>query len=221
MAVTLYDLQNTIASFLDSNPTNSSDGSQTWSRRQNYINRAQQQWAEVLDWRNLYKEYNALISTPSGTSTHALPSDFRKLAGHAIIGGLKFTDVYPYEKVDIGTASPITYVLGTPGSYNLIMRWAEAPESLSSITLPYYSTPANLTTQGSISPIPDPEYLTAKAIAFELRSLVKDHQRADVEDARAELILRNMMASENTPSFGNERRIKTQEERMGFTFGED
>jgi hypothetical protein len=210
-----------MSAFLDANPTNSSDGSQTWARRQNYLNRAQQMWAESLDWRTLYKEYSALISTPSGTSTHSLPSDYRKLAGHPVLSGTKFYDVEPFEKVDISTTSKITYILGTPGSYKLIVRWGETPDSLTSLMLPYYHTPPDLTTQGAISPIPDPEYLAAKAIGMELRSLVKDHTSADKEDARAELILKNMISTENTPSFGNERRIKTAEERMGFLFGID
>jgi len=179
-------------------------------------------WSEVIDWRNLYKEYNALVSAPSGMSSHALPSDFRKLAGPVLLAGEEFTDLPPYERQDASPTSYISYVLGTPGSYKLIVKWDQTPTSLSSITVPYYSTPVSMTTAGAISPIPDPEYLVAKATAMELRSLVKDHDTANTEDARAELILRNMVASENTHPFGSERgRIRSQEERMGFRIGID
>jgi len=222
MATNLLEIQNRISAFLEANASAPSDGSMAWARRASYVNRAQQMWSEVLDWRNLYKEYNALASAPSGLSTHALPADFRKLAGQVVLGGLKFTDLPPYERIDVSSNDRISYLMGSPGSYNLILKWTESPDGLSSITVPYYYTPASLTTQGAISPIPDPEYLVAKAIGMELRSLTKDHDSANVEDARAEMILRNMIASENIPPFGSERgRIKTQEERMGFTFGED
>ena|SRR3990167_2898161 len=221
MSMTLEDLQSRIATFLDPNPITPVEGGHSWVRRLGNINRAQQIWAEALDWRNLYKEYNALVSAPSGNTTHSLPSDFRKLAGNPIVGGLSYTDVYPYEKVNLSPTSRYTFTMGTPGSYNLIIHTESTPDSLSSLMVPYYYTPTSLTTSGAVSPIPDPEYLIAKAVGIELRSLVKDHASADKEDARAELILRNMISSENTPSFGNERRIKSQEELMGFHYGED
>lgn len=224
----LTELQTRIASFLDTSSTVPTTTSKEYIRRTNYINRAQQEWSEVYDWRSLYNEYHELISAPSGTSTHSLPDGttptlpaFRKMAGHPIIDGDVFTDVSPFERPDISSSSRISYILGTPSLYKLVIRWAESPAGLVSMTLPYYSSPASLTTGTEISPCPDPEFLIAKAIAMELRSLVKDHERAEAEDARAELILKRMIETENTLSYGNTRTIKTPERKKGFVFGED
>lgn len=221
MSLTLADLQARIGSFLDSNPSGPASSSLQWQRRQTFINQGIRIWSETRNWRSLYKEYNALVSAPSGVSTHALPSDFRKLDGNAIIGGYKFTDVFPHQKPDIAATSYITYLMGTPGAYSLIMKWDQGLDNLVSMTVPYYKVPVSLTTPGAVSEIPDPEFLVAKAQAMELRSLVKDHESANSEDARAELILRRMIDSENTLPYANDRTILTPEDRRGFRIGED
>ena len=207
MADTLLTIQGKIAAFLDSNASAPSDGSLAWARRTSYVNRAQQMWSEAFDWQSLYKEYNAQVSAPSGNTTQSLPSDFRRLGGTPLINGLKLLDISPSERGDFGNTTRLAYVLGTPASYKLIVRWQESVDSLSSIMVPYFATPVSMTTAGAISPVPDPEYLVAKAVGMELRSLVKDHASADREDARAEMILRNMINSEVSAPMGSERTV--------------
>ena len=221
MATTLIQIQEGIAGFLDNTASAAPSTGAAWARRTGYINRAQQEWSEVFDWRNLYKEYNAVVSAPSGMTSYAMPADFRRPAGHPIRDGEKYSVITAFTKVDMVAGDRIAWVLGTPGSYTLVMRWNTVAAGLASLTVPYYSTPTALSTTGAISPCPDPEYLIAKAIAMELRSLVKDHESAGREDARADLILRRMIETENVPSYGTENRIIASDEKRGFIFGQD
>lgn len=230
MSDTLLQLQEKLASFLDSAVSAPSECSKAWQRRQSYINRAQRVWAEVdgINWRNLYKEYHALVSAPSGVSSHSLPNGtthtlpaFRKMAGHVLLGGSKLTATDPFKKVDFTASSRYSYVLGTPTLYKLVVKWSNDSGSLVSLMVPYYFSPTSLTTPGAISPCPNPEYLVAKASAFELLSPNKEHPEGLKEDARAEIILQRMISAENVPSYGDERRIITEDEKRGFVWGRD
>src|SRR5258708_39804774 len=83
--VTLDYLQSQVAALVDQNEATSAISSTDYSLRLNFINRSLTEWAESYDWDSMYKIYYGVISTSTGNTSIALPTNFRKLASFPLI----------------------------------------------------------------------------------------------------------------------------------------
>lgn len=226
MAVTLDYLQGQVAALVDQNQDTSDISTDDYSLRLNYFNRAFNEWAESYDWSELYKEYNALVSTSTGNASIALPADFRKLASFPLITWTgsttdKFPQVDPINDGQFSDTDKRAWIIGGPSSGYVLRVFGVTLASGSSVKVPYYSSPQSLASPANIVNIPNPEYLVQRTIAYIWQG--REDPRFPDAKAEADRILLNMIERQNV--FGHashEDSVRTVDEtRANFRIGRD
>lgn len=230
MAETVNDVQSKVAGICDQDEDTDNISTADYSLRLGYINRREQQWAELGKWDVLLKEYNTIASTSTGNCSIALPEDFRRIASYPKItydgtNTKLFTEVRTQEEGQFSASDRYVKVLGNPHSgYHMIVNPTTTTGRLASgasIKIPYYSTVTSLASPTNKIQCPNPDYIVQGVIAdvWEAREDGR-FERAKVE---ANIILQNMLESEFTPSeaaYGSE--VKTVEQtKHGFRWGRD
>lgn len=230
MAYSVAEIQARIAALVDHDASAPSATSDDYAHRLKLINLAQSEWAQLYDWKVLYKEYTTLTSTATGNVTISMPSDFRKLAGYPRITAdgtstYDFPEISPTERSQYTpTADRFCYILGNPsGGYDLVVNPATSNGQLASsasIYVSYYASAQSLCSPVDVSMCPDPEFLVHRATAYLWQSTEDD--RFPIAQAEAEKRLARMLERENTHSEANSGRIKTEAEtKYSFRIGRD
>jgi hypothetical protein len=139
------------------------------------------------------KEFKRLYETAVTSSdvTLPLPSNFRELQDRPRIQSgdswYEYEEIKPEDKYKKKTAERYSYILGEPGSYNLILN--NAVDGTFSVV--YQRFPAGFATLTSICELPDPNYVSTKIEALVLQGRGDD--RFPVINAQAEQKLLNMV----------------------------
>jgi len=223
--ISVDEIQSRVASITDLDETTSNIDSTEYSIRTKYINRAQQEWAEINDWQTLYKECKLIASTSTGNMSVVLPDDFRKLASYPRIAdgtdNPQFPEVLPQEDGQYGASDKRVWILGSPSGGYILRVFGVTLASGASIVVPYYKSPASLVSPANIADVPNAEYLVQRTIAYVWEA--KGDERAQLAKTEAEKILRNMIEFENVPNFASAyQQIKTTEEtKYNFRLGRD
>lgn len=201
--------------------TNTSDEYALW---RSYVNMAQREWAELSDWRALYKEYNTRTSNPSGNATIVLPADFRKLSGFPRITADgtttdEYTEIDPQTKGMYKADDKYCYLLDDTTNKYLIVN----PGTLvsgASIFVSYWKSVASLASPANVVECPNPDYLVQRTIAYVWEA--REDNRFPQAKAEAEKILSRLLEQENTRGFAYDSRILTREEKnYSFRIGRD
>lgn len=217
--MTLEDIQRSIAALLDAEQTPPAPETEDWRLRRGLVNLVQRDWAETHDWAVLYKEVITHASSSTGYATIPLPADFRKLAGYPQFNGTEYSEISPRERERYTSTDEFIYILGTPGSYKMIVHPASLVSG-ASIYYSYYSSPASLVSTADVSPVPDPNYLVQATLAK--LWLIDEDPRVQIAQAEASRILERMLVAENTRGEAYWDRIKTIDEtRRNFAWGRD
>jgi len=221
MIKTVDAIQSEIAGIVDQDEDTGNISTTDYSLRLNYMNRALLEWAEVYDWQSLYKEYLVNVSTSTGNASIALPSDFRKPASFPVIDGTEYPDVRPQEDGQFSDSDKRVNFLGNPNNGYVMVVKGVALSSGTSIKVPYYSSPGSLASPANIVPIPNPEFITQRTIAYIWES--REDARFPQAKADAQRILSNLIEYENVFHEGStNNRIKTEAElKHGFRIGRD
>jgi hypothetical protein len=217
MALTVSDIQERVAALVDQESSAPTAGGDDWNLRLTYINRAQREWSETAPWSCLYKEYTAQTA---GSATISLPSDFRKLAGYPQIAAEEYPEIRPQEKEQHLSTDEFCYVLGDEGSgYSLIVNTAKS--SGASLMVPYLSTPAALVSPADSSPIPNPEYLVARTVAYLWEA--REDERFPLAKTESDKILARMLELENDAfDQASYNQVKTVEQtKYNFRIGKN
>ena len=228
--ITVDDIQKKVAAIVDQTYDSDNIDDTDYALRLNFLNQRERMWAEAAKWQVLYKEYNTLTSTNSGNVTVSLPADFRRLASYPkIVTDGSSTDEYPEilpQRKDqyTPTADNYVYILGNENEgYNMVVNPATSSGQLASgvsIYVPYFSVQSSLATSTDYITCPNPDYLVKGIIADVWES--KDDNRYQAKQIEAEIVLKNMIESEFTPTEASAYdSVKTVEEtRYGFRLGE-
>jgi len=224
MAVNVTELQKRIHAIVAQDADGPTEGGDDWDLYLKYINMAQQEWQEAYQWPSLYKEVNTLTSQATGNVTVSLPADFRKFDASPIIcDGTNTKHTYPQVSPEMrgqyNDTEQYFYVLGYPGSYNMVVN-PGTHGSGASIYYSYWSTAASLVSGDNVSMCPDPNYLSQRTVAYVWEA--RDDGRFPQAKAEADKILARMLEFEQTKGYSYDDRIQTYEEaRYGFRIGKD
>lgn len=224
MSATTVDLiQSRVASIIDGDPDIANISSTDYTLRLNYMNQALSEWESAYDWACLYKEYNTQSSTASGNASVVLPQDFRKLASYPVIANDALSSgLYPETRPqEAGRYSDTEKRVEILGNYrdNYIMRiYGTNLISGASIKVPYYASAGSLVS-GSVVPIPNPDYLTKRTLAYIFEA--NEDARFGQAKLDAERILGSLIDYENVFNEASDSdHVKSVDERSGFRFGE-
>lgn len=223
---TVDTIQGRIAAMVDQDENTSNISATDYSKRLNYINRAQMEWAEVWPWQVLYKEFNTLTSTSTGNATITMPSNFRKLSSYPKITydgttTAQFPDVLPQEDGQYTNTDKRILCYGNAvEGYSYVVRGATMVSG-ASIMVPYIATPTSLASPANNVECPNADFLVQRTIAY-LWEAQEDprFQQAKADSAQ---ILSNMIEFEETISRASTNdRIKTTDEvKNNFRWGID
>lgn len=208
-------IQGKVAGIVDQDESTANIDSTDYSLRLNYMNKAQQEWAEIQNWQTLFKEYNMLVSTSTGNASIVLPDDFRKLAGlpHITLDG-KTTKTFPEvlpQQDSYKASEERMWLLGNPNSGYIMRVFGATLASGASVKVPYFSSAGSLVSPANIPVIPNTDYLVQRTISMIWES--REDPRFPQAKAEAERILQNMMEKENTFNEASDYyRAKTIEE---------
>lgn len=221
----MQDIQSRLEALLGQTATDPTNTSDDWYLRREYINMAQNEWAELCDWQALYKEYNALVSTSTGNASIVLPSDFRKLASYPKItydgaNTSEFPEVRPQENGRYLDTDKRINIYGNPADGYTLRVHGCSLTSGASVTVPYYASPASLVSPADISMCPDSDYLTKRALAYVWEA--RGDERFPLAKAEAEKVLSRLLETEETRGEAYFDRVQTTEEkRYNFKIGRD
>lgn len=223
MAYSVDTIQSRIASVIDGDNDTDNISSSDYSLRLTYMNMALNEWQETYDWQVLYKEFNSLVSTSANNASIALPSDFRKLASYPLIANSATSaDLYPETRPqEAGRYSDTEKRVEILGNYkdNYVLRvHGVTLISGASVKIPYYASAGSLVS-GSVVPIPNPDYLVKRTLAYIYEA--SEDPRFPQAKLDAERILGSLIDYENVFSEASDSSsVRSVDERSGFRFGE-
>lgn len=224
--LTVDEINSRVAAVVDLDENTSNLDSEDESLRRKYMEMAQKEWAEANDWRQLYSEYNMLVSTSTGNASIVMPGDFRKLAGYVKIAydgtsNDQFSDIRPTEQDQYNENDKRVAVLGSPYGGYILRVFGASLSSGTSVKIPYYRSPVSLATSTTIPDVPNPDYLVQRTIAYVWEA--RGDERFPLAKAEAQTILSNMIEYENVFGRGADwDRVKTVEQtRNNFRIGRD
>lgn len=223
MATTVDTIQSRIAAIIDGDNNTANINTTDYSLRLTYMNMALEEWQEAKDWQVLYKEHNVLVSTSTGNASIALPVNFRKLASYPVISNsASSTDLYPETRPqEAGRYEDDEKRVEILGNYqsNYVMRvYGVTLNSGASVKIPYYATAGSLVS-GSVVPVPNPDYLVKRTLAYVYEAA--EDPRFPQARLEAERILGSMIDYENVFSEASDSdRVKSYDERHKFRMGE-
>lgn len=222
MAYDVNELQKRINAIFQEDPTAPTAGGDTWNLYLAYLNMAQQEWQEAYPWTTLYKEVNTMTSQSTGNATLSLPSDFRKVDGFLKIsdGGTgSYKQVDPDKRDQMTPADKYYYILGYPGSYNMVIN-PGTHGSGSSIFYSYWSVAQSLASGADVSVCPDPAFLVQRTLGYLWEA--RDDARFPGAKAEAEKLLTRMLEYEQNKGVSFDNTIRTVEQnRYGHRIGRD
>lgn len=225
MSWSLLDLQNQIANEMDQSATAPTEGGTDWNIRLNSLNRALFDWAETYDWTVLKKVFNGIISTSTGNSSIALPTDFRKLDGYPRItwdgtNTVNFTPVDPTRNQQYSSIDKIVNILGNDRDSKILYIPFTSLSSGASIQFTYWKSPTSLASATDIAEIPDPTFLVQRALYFLYKT--KEDGRFPEAKVESEKILARLVEQENTLGQAHsDNQVHNYNQTRGFRIGRD
>lgn len=190
-----------------------------------YINRAVDEWSESFDWEVLRKTFYPSVTGVSQASVQ-MPDDFRKLAGPVKLNLLNEArpKEIPHElpeRVGLHNSTDefLTVVGDTSSGHNLRF-FPGTLASGASIVVEYFSTPTSLASSAQLTPVPDPQFLIDRTIAYIFES--RSDPRFQLVENKARERLLTMIENANAAkydSYSNQNYLLTPERKSNFRIG--
>lgn len=179
-----------------------------WKRA---INAAQDSWADLdFDWDSLKKLSSVTLPT-SGASV-ALPTDYVKLDGFTMVGGVEYSEIRPEE---INLHSSDKYVI--PNLNGRYLTVYPVQETNVTVDIRYVGRPTDLSSLTDISACPSDSYLINKAVSIIFTQ--RDNSKYSKFEADAEADLLKAMNKQNVKLDQFDGTIKNRIVRNGFSLG--
>lgn len=215
MRITLGDILSEIGGYVDQDTTLPTGTDLTV--RINYVNRALQEWAKQYDWDELTIKHNPTAATASAQSL-GLPTNFKKpMSALYHYNTAKVPEEYEIiardEAYQLDPTNYFSYVDGnTVRGFALVVP--RGLPSGASLAIDIQVFPSALATTTDYAEIPDPQFLTTRAIAYVLESRADSRFPFVRDDAKT--ILANMVENQNARNKGMLNQIPR---RKGFVIG--
>lgn len=222
---TVDNIQSSVAGIVDLDQNTANISSDDYSLRLTYLNDRERKWAETGRYRVLYREYFTNTSTSTGNATVSLPADFRVEGGFptTVISGTdqQLPIIRAQEKAQYATSSKYVYIMGDDVSGKSMVFHTGMGDLASGATIfiPYYANPSSLASPADKVMCPNPQYLIEGVVADVWRA--REDARFQINEAKADQILANMLEYEMTPSeAAADDRVRTVEQtRYNFRWG--
>jgi len=225
--LTISQIMQAMASSVNQEATEPTQGGSEWSLWLEFINRATREWASAHDWEELVKIFPPSV-TSATQATVALPQDFEKLSEDVVLYDGNTTSGTAFPEVPINTTGlynetdKYVSVMGNQSDgMNLIFHPATL-SSGASILIRYYSAVTSLASPSQIPMVPDPEFVIDRATAFifEGRSDTRFQQHEAKARERLLLMVENSEL-EKFSSYSNPQNVITTLRKRGFRMGRD
>jgi hypothetical protein len=209
---TLEDVLLDISTWVDQETT-LPDGAEL-ATRISYVDQAQQEWGDVLNWKRLRK---SLELSSSGASV-ALPADFKKLASplHDLTRTQQYVEIKSDERFAKTPDSKYCYVTGNDAD-GLALVVNPALDGSTTLNADYHAKAPSLATLSDIVIAPK-QFLTKRAIAMVLEARADARFPQMKEDAQ--LALDRAIEEEAVPSGAENNRIRDWMRSSGYRIGE-
>lgn len=187
-----------------------------------YANMAQNEWAELYEWPQLYREYNTQTSTASGNVTIAMPANYRKLASYPKITSdgvntYEFSKIEPTKRGQYLDTDRYVYELSTNSQTYLVVNPSPLVSG-ASIMIPYWRSIASLASPSDQVECQNADYLTQRIIGYIWEA--REDSRFPQAKAEAQRILSNLLEFENSKGEADSNTIQTIEEaKFNFRIG--
>jgi hypothetical protein len=219
---TVDNIQSRVASILDQDQDTSNISAADYSLRLTYIQMAVSEWSEIANWQVLYKEFNMNVSTSTGNASIVAPSDFRKIASFPVISWTDnttdtFSETKPQDALTYDVTDKRVEILGNTNDGYVMRVYGATLISGASVKLPYFATPASLTTSTSVTEMPSIEYVVKRTLAYWWEA--REDGRFIQAKQESDRILQNLIEREFTHSQASDyNRVKTYEETRNNNF---
>lgn len=221
MARTLSDILSDVGAYVDQDTTLPTAGGTEETVRINFVGQALREWEDSYDWLQLRK-IGALSVGLSATSA-ALPANFKKLMSplydmsQAVSTAREYVEVTADEQYSRSRSDKKIWTGGDEaqgyyvGSFGFTSGFSGVFE--------YQAHPSSLATLTDTAVIPNSNYLVKRTIAYILEARTDSRFPEVKQDADREL--QRMIEFEDTPSGGEDNRIKDWPRSTGFVIGEE
>lgn len=190
--------------------------SNEWYQWLSWANDELYSFGEVHDWPELINRNFSYPSVGASSTSLALPSNFKKIAGNPVIGGQFYTEV-DGDLFDKHALSEKVFRTGYNGGWYL--EWKDPTTSATSVLIPIVSYPTSLATVTDSFNIRNPMYLV-KRLKVRIFKYRQDPIFTELE-SESNLLLNQMLENEFYKHSQYKGGATTREEEAGFTLGLD
>jgi len=205
--MTITQAQDRIQALLEGDTSTPVEGDEDWDARLALINDAIEEWAGLADvkWQELYTTNSS--NTGDGTTTSfALPANFDHFTGNVVLSS---TD--GYTQVPQIPVSKAHTMLGNITDQRCYLQGSNlvftiAPDSGTTIIIPYYKKATALTAAADVIPMSKPRFVVYWATAF-IGQQSDDYARFNADMQRADNLLSEMKIDNETLGVGQDGAI--------------
>jgi hypothetical protein len=190
------------------------EGSTEWNQWSSWLDEELYSLGEVSDWTE-FKTTLTVSANQSDTSI-ALPTNFKKLAGHPSFNGNLANEV-DYDQFQLHSDNALVCHPGYDNGWYLTFKPALAEDM--NISIPLQTYPMSLVTPTSVINFRNPYYLV-KRLKVRVFKKRQDPIFTEIE-AEADTMLQQLLENENYKHAQYVHGASTPEERAGFVLGLD
>lgn len=222
---TVDQIMTMVAATVNQEATSPSAGSSEYNLWLEYINRAIDEWGQAHDWDVLRQTFYPVV-TGISVATVSLPDNFRKLSGAVKLGlyNKENWEEFPIELPErTGSHSANDKFLIIQGDTSVGRSLLFHPGTLASgasLAIPYFATPTSVASPAQITPVPDPQFVTDRTIAYIFES--RSDPRFQIVENKARDRLLMMIENANAAtydSYSNQNPIQNTLQRINFRIG--
>lgn len=190
-------------------------GGTEWTQWLNWTNEELYSFGEVHDWPEL-SILNYSSSADVSSTSLALPSNFKKMVGHLVVGGSFYNEV-DRDQFDLQNSSSKAFRTGYDGGW--FVEWKGPITSATSVIIPLQIYPTALATTTDQIIMRNPIYL-AKRLKTRVFKYRQDPVFTEME-SEANLMLQQMLENEYYKHQQYKGGATTREQEVGFILGVD
>jgi hypothetical protein len=225
MRKTVADVLKQIAGTVNQEATAPTVGSDEYNLWLEYLNRAQDEWAQAYDWEASRKHFWPGVTGVSQASI-SLPEQFNKLAAPVLLygnGSDKPTQYsYVLDEDENMYSSTDTYVkiTGDNAAGKTLVFNPRTLSSGASLYIQYFANPSTLSSLTQYMAMDDPQYAIDRTIAYIFES--RSDPRFQIEETKSRERLLNMIENANDAKFNSyaaQSYVPNTLRRNGFRIG--
>jgi hypothetical protein len=217
---TLNDVLTSVAAYINQDPTIPTGSELTmWV---DLVNQSQEEWADVIQWRQL-RVPTSFPSTYPGQTSIGLPVNFKKLMTPVYDQGKSVSNPDIYDEINpderyrkLSTDKYVCVVGNDVTGYGLIIN--PGLPSLASLSCDIQVNPSSLATLNHVATCPDKQFLVARTLAKILSARSDTRFPSMYQESNDHM--GHMIDDENARYYGTHAQTPTYGQTVGFRIGE-